>query len=217
MIPVTAQDEPSHFDERVRKKGAAFLDNCPNPTSQQFDNRAYWREVLPDLYTAYGKICAYSCQWISPPPTGFRTVEHFKSKTKHPRLAYEWSNYRLVCGSLNGCKGDHEDVLDPFKVQVGWFVIRFPSLLVKPGNSLTRYREKQVTNTIVRLRLNDELTCLSGRWDWLEEYCKLCDEGDEKTAFSYLQRHAPFLAAELQRQKLRGKVAGLLKTRTTTS
>lgn len=213
MIPVTAQSEPVQFDAEVREKGKSFLAACPNPTSKQFESRAYWREILADLYTQYGRICAYSCQWISPPPTGFRSVEHYKSKTKYPQLAYEWSNYRLVCGTLNGCKGDHEDVLDPFEIQTGWFVLQFPSLLVVPGEELSAYRKKQVKKTIDRLKLNDETVCLSGRWVWLEEYLRIRSEAAETVAFSYLERRAPFLATELDRQSLRGQAPKIFRSR----
>lgn len=56
-------------------------------------------------------------------------VEHFLSKKNRPDLAYEWSNYRYIAGSVNGSKGTHDDkVLDPFEVQNGWFEVLVPSM-----------------------------------------------------------------------------------------
>jgi len=211
VIPVQAKPEPPEFDDRVRTPGKEFLATCPRPTTKQYSSRNYWRKVLPQLYESYDGICVFSCQWISPPPTGFGTVEHFKPKKKYPQFAYEWDNYRLVCGALNGCKGEHEDVLDPFTIQDGWFVIRFPSLLVTPNDNLAARTSRQVQATIDRLKLNNELTCVSGRLQWLAEYCKLATDITEEIAFNYLRRRAPFIAVELDRQRLRGTICEMLR------
>jgi hypothetical protein len=113
----------------------------------------------------------------------------------NPHLAYDWSNYRLVCGKLNGRKGDHEDVLDPFTLPDGWFVIDFPSLMVFPGSQLSPEQAEQVIKTINRLKLNDE--------DFLQERAEyLQDHYVRNYPFSYLERKAPFLAKELKRQDL---------------
>lgn len=202
MIPVSPQPEPSNFNARVRARGIAFLKSHVSPTTQQWRTHSYWCEALDQLHTAYRGICAYSCHWINH-DTGAKTVEHFRPKSKHPKLAYEWSNYRLVAGLLNGRKGDREDVLDPFKVEPGWFVIEFPSLLVKPGNGLTASRRRQVLKTIDCLGLNDEDTCIKSRTRYVETYCEFGDIG-------YLERDAPFLASELKRQRLLVKIKTMM-------
>ena len=72
------------------------------------------------------------------PDTGWKTVEHFKPKDLHPGLAYDWDNYRLVCGLLNSRKRVNETILDPFEIEDGWFLLHFPSLQVyKVGNGAT--------------------------------------------------------------------------------
>jgi len=195
MIRIDRKEEPDHFDDRVRFRGRHFLQNNPNPTPRQWRSHQYWREVGPDLHDAYGGICAYSCHWI-PYDTGADTVEHFRPKTIHPREAYEWSNYRLVCATLNGRKGVHEDVLDPFLIQSGWFVIDFPSMLVKPDKDLASDSRQRVQASIDRLGLNDEGTCLKSRVRWLSDYCS------NDISLDYFRRHAPFIVAELERQNL---------------
>lgn len=125
MIHVDENAEPPEFNDRVRRKGRRFLRDYPRPTSKQWRSHSYWREVGPQLHDQYDGICAYSCHWI-PYDTGADTVEHFRPKDIYPKQAYEWRNYRLVCATLNGRKGVHEDVLDPFEIQDGWFVIDFP-------------------------------------------------------------------------------------------
>jgi hypothetical protein len=130
----------------------------------------YWREVLDLLHQAYNGICAYSCHWI-PYDTGNDTVEHFIPKKRHPRYAYEWSNYRLVCGTLNGRKGEHRDVLDPFLIKNGDFILKFPSLMVDPSPNLSTTNQNKILLTIERLGLNDEGTCLKSRVKWVSDYC----------------------------------------------
>lgn len=196
MIHVEPQTEPPVFDAKVRKPGQRFLRRTPHPTGRQWGTHSYWREILPQLHDAYRGICAYSCHWI-PYDTGSDTVEHFLAKDRHEADAYEWRNYRLVCGTLNGRKGVHEDVLDPFVIHNGWFVLDFPSLLVKPSDDIDEELKTKVQKTVDRLTLNDEQTCLKARAAWLRDYCAA-----DPIPFMYLKRNAPFIAAELERQGL---------------
>ncbi len=195
MIRVEAQSEPVSFHAQVRKPGRQFLKQHPAPTAKQWKARAYWTRILRDLHDAYRGICAYSCHWI-PYDTGHDTVEHFRPKSRFPKEAYEWSNYRLVCGTLNGRKGTHVDVIDPFSVQNGWFVLDFPSLLVKPSHELSQADAGRVLRTIGRLRLNDEGTCLAARLRFVKDYC------EHRINFAYLEDDAPFIAREIRRQGL---------------
>lgn len=195
MIRVEAQAEPPIFDERVRARGREFLNRTPQPSAKQWRTHSYWREVLGELHDAYDGICAYSCHWI-PFDTGFDTVEHFRPKDRYPRKAYEWSNYRLVCGTLNGRKGTNEGVLDPFKLRNGWFVIEFPSLLVKPSTTLSAKQRAQVSYTIQQLGLNDEATCLRNRLHYVKCFCQ------GRVTLDHLVHEAPFLAREIRRQRI---------------
>jgi hypothetical protein len=129
VIHVEMQPEPAEFEELVRQPGKAFLASCPSPTREEWATHSYWRHILKELRRRYGCICAYSCHWVAP-DTGGRTVEHFIPKHEDPTCAYDWDNYRFVCQLLNARKRTSTDTLDPFKVEDGWFVIDFPSLLV---------------------------------------------------------------------------------------
>ena len=147
------------------------------------------------LHTAYSETCAYSCHRIAL-LTGFSTVEHFVPIKVDPQKAYEWDNYRLVCGRLNGRKGAHQDVLDPFDLADNVFALDFPSLQVKPGSGLGSQLEDDVWATINRLRLNDDETCVSDRQELVRDYCT-CE-----ISFDHLRKEAPFIAHELERQGL---------------
>lgn len=189
-MPVKMQPEPPHFFEQVQKKGEEFLAHYPGAKGKSL--KAYWTAIIPDLYDEYRGICAYTCHW-TPYDTGWKTVEHFKPKENYPQEAYHWANYRFVCGALNGRKGKYEDVLDPFTLQDGWFVMHFPSLQLLPGEELSKDDAISVEKTINRLKLND-WTCIRARKDWLVPYLK------EKYGIKYLEEKAPFLAGELKRQ-----------------
>jgi hypothetical protein len=195
MIHIDPKAEPANFDTLVRQPGHRFLGRTPNPTTRQWNTHAYWRKMLAVLHDLYGGVCAYSCHWI-PYDTGADTVEHFQPKDRYPQQAYEWANYRLVCATLNGRKGTNEDVLDPFHIQNGWFVIDFPSLQIKPAPGLDPGLTESIQKTIDRLRLNNEGTCLKSREAYIKDYCLGC------ITFTYLRRKAPFLGLELERQNL---------------
>jgi hypothetical protein len=202
MIRVALQPEPIHFNDRVRQRGLRFLARTPHPTQKQWGSHNYWTEVGTELYSSYNGICAYSCHWIAP-DTGWKTTEHFLPKSRHPALAYEWSNYRLVAGVLNGRKSDH-DVLDPFVIEKDWFIMKFPALLVAPNSILNVDLRNQIRNTIDILGLNDEDTCMKSRSKYIENYCK----GD--ISYQYLKQEAPFLAHELERQGLVERIKAMM-------
>ena len=117
---------------------------------------------------------------------------------------YEWTNYRLACALMNARKSDVEQVLDPVDVQDGWFALELYEFQVVPGARLPRGVEAKVTNTISRLRLNDS-QCREARREYAVDYWR------GRIAWSYLERHAPFVARELDRQRAR-RVAGLRNT-----
>ena len=127
--------------------------------------------------------------------TGSRTVDHFAPKSKHPDLAYEWSNYRLVCGTMNARKNHFEDVLDPFEVENGWFQLEFSFFQVVSKSDLESAERAEVQATIDRLRLNDN-DCRQMRSRYYDDFIG----GD--ISFDYLARCSPFVAMEMKRQRL---------------
>lgn len=200
MIPIQAQPEPPDFSKKVREPGQKFLRISPYPIG--WNNREYWQRVLLDLYNVYNGICAYCAEWI-PYTTGDPTVDHFIPKSVQPQLAYEWNNYRLASLKFNGRKGDYQDVLDPFMLESDWFVLKFPSLQIEPNIVLSDHQARTVTNTINRLKLNDEL-CIQSRWRWIRDYCL------NEITLDYLRRNAPFITYELQRQGLLDSIPSIM-------
>jgi hypothetical protein len=193
LIPVVQQPEPTNFDAKVRIPGTAFLNTHADDDKIDFTNAAYWKRISLYFSRSYGSVCAYTCHWI-PLDVGSETIEHFRPKKLFPELAYEWSNYRLVCGRMNGRKREFEDVLDPFALEAETFHLTFPSLLIAPNPAKLAAIFNQAEATIKRLKLNDERSVLA-RSHWVEVYCQL-------GSLPHLTRHAPFIAYELSRQNI---------------
>ncbi len=196
MISLKRFAEPPEFEEQVRRPGKKFLVNSPLPTTKQWGSHSYWRNVKSTLYDLYGGICSYCCIWIS--PRGNEHVDHYVPKSKDPSLAYEWSNYRLASGRINGSKRDYE-IIDPFEMEDGWFVLDFGTMEVKVGDNVPDSKRTLVKYTIDKLKLNDLNTTIKDRRQWLNIYI-------EKQDMSFLEKYAPFIAAELKRQKLKEKI-----------
>lgn len=187
MIHVERRPEPDQFHARVREPGRQALDEHKNPLP------SYWTKCLPELLDAYGRICAYSCLYI-PGVVGGHSVEHFAPKSKERELAYEWSNYRLVCALMNARKRDFEDVLDPFDIRDDWFELEFVFLQVRPAPNLEASVADAVADTIERLKLNDE-QCCTARAVWYEDW-KRVPMSDE-----FMRERSPFVFREAVRQR----------------
>ena len=190
MIPVSPKPEYPGFDSQVRKRGKGFLSQCPSPDSKQFRRHSYWKYALDQLSAAYDHLCAYTSKEL----VDSGSIDHFKPKSKYPHLAYEWKNFRLARQTINSRKKDSEDVLDPFAIRLGWFVLDMPSCLIKPGHGISRNVEVAVNTTINVLQLNrdDRL---------VQERCNLLvDLADGNVTLKFLDRHFPFLSSEVRRQ-----------------
>lgn len=110
MIPVKERPAPPDFEVRVATPGRnALRELCGDPQAPKRRGRrrpvvarrvedlpasslpTYRTRALPILRSAYGSVCAYLGLWIDE-ATGWATVDQFRPKSKHPALAYTWSN-----------------------------------------------------------------------------------------------------------------------------
>lgn len=196
MIPVIRQAEPANFDQRVRQRGLQWLANRGFPLQGALPRNAklpdYWTECLKDLRDLYQGICAYIAVYI-PEVVGNPSVEHFRPKSLYAEHVYEWNNYRFVCGLLNSCKGNHEDVLDPFEIAPRTFELTH-SLNVVPGAATDNDDglKNSVNATIRRLKLNDTDRKRLRTRLW-EAYLK------RSITAEVLREESPFVAAEMVR------------------
>lgn len=192
MIRVALQPEYPNFNAEVRVPGAAFLETCPTPTSEQFKKKNFWSRAARELHAAYSGICAYTAMYL--PEQG--SVDHFLPKAIHPHLAYEWSNFRLASGRVNSSKGNGLDILDPFDVQDDWFYMDIPACLLRPNPVLEKPLRNRIAGTINSLRLNQDDNYVQERCNILIDYART------DVSFAFLERRYPFLAKEVARQGL---------------
>lgn len=195
MIYVKPQTKPTSFDAYVNAPGQAYL--SANPTSKPKEKwEAHWQNCIPDLRKKYKNICAYYGCFIAE-TTGAATVDHYLPKSTHRSQAYDWSNFRLACSRMNARKHNGTNILDPFIVVDGWFILEFGVMTVHPAPNLPTRFHKQVIQTRDRLNLNSS-ECVGERL-WLWNNYEI--NGDSATT---LYRSAPFIALEAVRQnKLR--------------
>jgi len=204
LIPIVSQPEPQRFAQDVRLPGNAFLRRVRSPTKTDWEVNRYWTKALPDLYSSYGRICAYSASWI--PAAVQASVDHFRPKANptYRHLAFEWTNYRLSSKEMNSYKGNDLRVLDPFSIQHGWFVLRMDTFYIEAQVGLRQQLIDAIKHTIKTLRLNHE-AFIDSRYAILKDY------SNGECTIGFLQRHFPFIAYELQRQNLTTSILGTIR------
>lgn len=198
MIPVAAQPEPAVFDAEVRQKGLAHLIKKGFPLDQPLPPKAdiepYWRACLTELHQAYGGVCAYLGVFFER-VMGGGSVDHFIAKSANTGLAYEWSNYRLACSTMNSRKREFSDVLDPFFLAPDLFRLQLSTGHVYPNPDLDAVPMRLVEETIERLGLDDPL-CRDLRTRWYQDYLT------HALPSVYLKSKSPFVWFEANRQGL---------------
>jgi hypothetical protein len=218
MIRVDLVDPPADFEAQVGIPGQNALleligdsrasirkgprrnvvaNNIGEIPSKDLPN--FWTEALPHLCKSYRRICSYLGLRIHP-GTGAAEVDHFKPKEKYQHLAYSWENFRLSCKLANTFKNNFEDVIDPFKVEDDWF-----GLNILTGHVIILVTDKGLCNiledTIKRLRLNEEPTFVELRLEYINDYLGV--PGRPHITFEKLERDAPFVAREIERQGMK--------------
>jgi hypothetical protein len=104
---------------------------------------------------------------------------------------------------MNGRKGNHTDVVDPFLVIPGMFRMNFPSLQVQTGEGLPIGAARLAASTIKRLKLNQEKN-IKARLEYVIRF------RDRKHSLDHLKDHAPFIYSELRRQGITRQRLGIL-------
>jgi uncharacterized protein (TIGR02646 family) len=198
MIYVVAQSEPAAFDADVRQKGLAYLTAkkfaLDQPLPPKAEIEPYWRACLTDLHQAYGGVCAYLGIYFER-VMGGGSVDHFVAKSVIAGLAYEWSNYRLACSTMNSRKREYSDVLDPLFLATDLFHLKLSTGHIYPNPELDAVSMRIVEKTIERLGLDDP-QCKELRARWYQDYIEY------HLPAAYLKAKAPFIWVEANRQGL---------------
>jgi hypothetical protein len=204
MIPVVPRDAPPDFAARVREPGLRWLEAHGIPLDTRLEPgtkiHPYWRECLDDLHARYEGVCAYLCVFVER-CTGGASTDHFVAKSRRAGLAYEWSNYRLACTTMNSRKRDFEDVLDPFTLVPNTFRLELVTGRIYPNPDLLAPDRDAAGATRDRLGL-DEPECREMRSRRFRDYIQARGPMPNLAAETLLRRYSPFLWLEARRQGL---------------
>ena len=183
MIPIANPiPEPADFDAECRQKGNRWLASHPGAATSSYPG--YWAKYENELATAFHQRCGWWAMWIAE-----GAVEHFLSRKNRPDLAYEWSNYRYIAGSVNSSKGNHDNkVLDPFEVQNGWFEVLLPSMQLVVTPMLPAHLLARAEFTLNQLKLRHGSKVVRCRQRWYQQY------KDGKLSMDGLRANAPLVA-----------------------
>lgn len=190
MILVQHVPEPAEFDIRARQLGTQWL--AENPLGRPRD---LWSQFLPELRAGFGNRCGYRAMWDID-----GTVDHYLSCGNHRNLAYEWSNYRYISGSVNSSKKTLDNrVLDPFEVADNWFEVIFPSFQLVLTNDVPEDIRERAQFTLERLKLRNGHKARTARRLYYEHY----QEG--KLTIEGLRTYAPQVARAVERAQALGQ------------
>lgn len=126
---------------------------------------------------------------------GGGSVDHFIAKSASAGLAYEWTNYRLACSTMNSRKRNYSNVLDPFALASDLFRLQLSTGHIYPNPTLNAAPMRIVEETIERLGLDDP-QCREMRARWYQDYL------EHNLPSVYLKSKAPFVWTEANRQGL---------------
>jgi hypothetical protein len=114
-------------------------------------------------------------------------------KSVFPKLAYEWTNFRISRRDVNENKDNDLEIVDPFFIQNDWFEIDFATCRIKPSGTTHSIIESRIKHTIRVLKLNDA-PIIDERTTIIGEYVH------DRLGLADLTRLYPFLGREIARQ-----------------
>ena len=126
-------------------------------------------------------------------------MDHFLSREKARKLAYEWSNFRYASGSVNSSKHTLDDtVLDPYEVRMGWFEIILPSFQLILTDKVPPVVRDKAVFTIERLNLENGPKVRTIRRRYYEDF------KNGKLTMAGLHDYAPLVAKAVERHQQNG-------------
>lgn len=181
-------NEPPQFDEKCRQQGQAWLaGRVPLPDRP----KDFWSPFRRDLRHGFNQRCGYYAMYIHDGQMD-HSVSWKTCKDNTPELAYEWSNFRFVDGALNSRKRTLDDqLLDPFEVRAGWFVVELPTLFLR-AVGVPDERREAARLTLERLELDQGPRALELRWEWYDAYLR------RQLSMELLREMAPLVAEAIE-------------------
>lgn len=214
MIRVKPPDKPPGFDENVRDKGFAWLnDEVWGARRRELEEpRPYWRlwkECPKALAEGFSHRCGYLAAKIHP---SSGQVDHFVSwaesqAANEHHLAYTWENFRWAEGRINTIKAkldkqakraikrgtaETQRLLDPFEVKDEWFELDLVKGVLKLTAAVPTGLVARVEHTLEALELFDGDVTTEYRESALDHF-----RGG--AGLDYIETHNPLVARALRR------------------
>ncbi len=129
---------------------------------------SHWRIFLGDIGVKFSNNCGY-CETLCK-----GEVDHFRPKSRFPKLVYEWSNWIFSCHDCNSWKREkwpNSGYIDPCaKIErlrpEKFFDFDLKTGEIIPRKRLTPYHQKKMKTMIDDFHLND-FHHLKARWIWI--------------------------------------------------
>ena len=199
MIPVANPiAEPEHFQTNCRVPGAAWL--VANPKKDCHAATHLWSPFRPALRKGFSERCGYLAIRLH---VG-GVVDHYVSSSEDRAKAFEWSNYRYACETVNSRKQALDKrkirVLDPFAVKEGWFRVILPSFELALTEAVDADSRKLAQDTLEALKLGTGHEAIEARWSVYESHWN-----DGAIDLAGLRRDAPLIADAVEARIREGK------------
>jgi uncharacterized protein (TIGR02646 family) len=154
---------PEFLQKNYKKWGRQFKAKLENPTkSNTFAWSTYKKlkvilRILPLLQAETSCHCSF-CDAFPLETTG-ETIEHFRPKSKFPRLSYVWTNLFYCCNYCNGNKLENPErnLLKPDSNGYSfekYFLFDYESGKIEANPALSPTEKTKANNTILIYGLN---------------------------------------------------------------
>ena len=145
------------WEKTLKNKGASGWN------WRQVDNEKVNHKLLPTLKTQASAHCSFCDAFPVSPPSN-ETIEHFRPKSKYPKLAWQWENLYFCCDFCQGKKQEHyeDDLLAPDAHDYEFDDFFWPDLTtgrieIRPG--IGSEMQKKAECTLRLYALNDPGHC----------------------------------------------------------
>ncbi len=159
MMQLQRTQAPQSLKENYKKWGRAYKQKLENPeTNNDFSWKGKYQEISNSLFEITKNHCCF-CD-IHPLKASGATVEHFRPKSKYPKLSYFWGNLFYCCTNCQK-KGDKfpldYKLLKPDRFSFlfeHYFIYNFSTGIIKPNSARNPEEQKRAENTIDLYGLN---------------------------------------------------------------
>jgi uncharacterized protein (TIGR02646 family) len=164
MMKLNRPPAPEFLQRYYKKWGREFAEKRKNNPTYTFNWKMYkgkrvdqfLRQILDDMNRSH---CTF-CDSYPLGPSAEQTIEHFRPKSKYPRLAYVWHNLFLACNVCQKAKGEQFDkkLLKPDTEDYQfdtYFIVNYKTGKIEVNSSANFESQERAAMTIRMYGLNN--------------------------------------------------------------